>query len=81
MKVKYYDLENKRVFITGGGSGIGASIVEHFCEQKAEVYFIDRYDDNLKVNLFLKNFSLYNSFQSCFSASIWAAPLNGLKDE
>ena len=31
MKVKYYDLENKRVFITGGGSGIGASIVEHFC--------------------------------------------------
>jgi len=41
MKVKYYDLENKRVFITGGGSGIGASIVEHFCEQGSEVYFID----------------------------------------
>ena len=41
MKVKYSDLENKRVFITGGGSGIGASIVEHFCEQTSEVYFID----------------------------------------
>ena len=41
MKVKYYDLENKRIFITGGGSGIGASIVEHFCEQNSEVYFID----------------------------------------
>tara|TARA_B100001564_G_scaffold262374_1_gene224054 strand:- start:291 stop:1052 length:762 start_codon:yes stop_codon:yes gene_type:complete len=41
MKVKYLDLENKRVFITGGGSGIGASIVEHFCEQNSEVYFID----------------------------------------
>ena len=41
MQVKYFDLENKRVFITGGGSGIGASIVEHFCEQKCEVYFID----------------------------------------
>ena len=41
MKVKYYDLENKRVFVTGGGSGIGASIVEHFCEQGSEVYFID----------------------------------------
>ena len=41
MKVKYFDLENKRVFITGGGSGIGASIVEHFCEQNSEVYFID----------------------------------------
>jgi len=41
MKVKYFDLENKRVFITGGGSGIGASIVEHFCEQNSEVHFID----------------------------------------
>lgn len=41
MKVKYIDLKNKRVFITGGGSGIGASIVEHFCEQECEVYFVD----------------------------------------
>ena len=41
MKVKYFDLKNKRVFISGGGSGIGATIVEHFCEQKSEVYFID----------------------------------------
>jgi NAD(P)-dependent dehydrogenase (short-subunit alcohol dehydrogenase family) len=41
LKVKYSDLKNKRVFITGGGSGIGASIVEHFCEQGSEVYFVD----------------------------------------
>ena len=41
MKVEYSDLKNKNVFITGGGSGIGASIVEHFCEQDSEVYFID----------------------------------------
>ena len=41
MKVKYSDLKNKRIFITGGGSGIGASIVEHFCEQRSEVYFVD----------------------------------------
>ena len=41
MKVKYLDLKNKRVFISGGGSGIGASIVEHFCEQNSEVNFID----------------------------------------
>ena len=41
MKVKYSDLKNKRIFITGGGSGIGASIVEHFCEQESEVYFVD----------------------------------------
>ena len=48
MRVKYYDLENKRVFITGGGSGIGASIVEHFCEQGSEVYFIDINEDESK---------------------------------
>ena len=41
MTVKYYDLKNKKVFITGGGSGIGASIVEHFCEQESEVFFVD----------------------------------------
>ena len=41
MSAKYYDLENKRIFVTGGGSGIGASIVEHFCEQNSEVYIID----------------------------------------
>ena len=41
MSVEYHDLKNKRVFITGGGSGIGASIVEHFCEQDSEVYFVD----------------------------------------
>ena len=41
MKVNYSDLKNKRIFITGGGSGIGASIVEHFCEQNSKVYFID----------------------------------------
>tara|TARA_B100001250_G_scaffold300456_1_gene262151 strand:- start:8761 stop:9522 length:762 start_codon:yes stop_codon:yes gene_type:complete len=41
MNAKYFDLDNKKVFITGGGSGIGASIVEHFCEQGSEVYFVD----------------------------------------
>ena len=41
MKVQYADLNNKRVFITGGGSGIGASIVEHFCEQGSDVFFVD----------------------------------------
>ena len=52
MKVKYFDLKNKKVFITGGGSGIGASIVEHFCEQDCDVYFVDinKKDSNKFVN-------------------------------
>ena len=41
MKVKYFDLINKKIFISGGADGIGSSIVEHFCEQGAEVIFID----------------------------------------
>ena len=53
MKVKYSDLKNKKVFITGGGSGIGASIVEHFCEQQAEVFFIDI--DTKELKKLIKN--------------------------
>ena len=41
MNAKYYDLKNKRVFVSGGGSGIGASIVEHFCIQQSKVVFFD----------------------------------------
>tara|TARA_Y100000590_G_C15694757_1_gene1004697 strand:+ start:742 stop:1491 length:750 start_codon:yes stop_codon:yes gene_type:complete len=41
MKVEYFDLINKKVFISGGADGIGSSIVEKFCEQKAEVIFVD----------------------------------------
>ena len=41
MNAIYPDLKNKIVLITGGGSGIGSSIVEHFCEQGSIVYFID----------------------------------------
>lgn len=37
----YPSLDAKSVFITGGGSGIGASIVEHFCQQGAKVHFVD----------------------------------------
>ncbi|MBM3596717.1 MAG: SDR family oxidoreductase [Alphaproteobacteria bacterium] len=37
----YPSLRGKVVFITGGGSGIGASIVEHFCAQRCEVAFVD----------------------------------------
>jgi NAD(P)-dependent dehydrogenase (short-subunit alcohol dehydrogenase family) len=37
----YPSLEGRSVFISGGGSGIGASIVEHFCAQKSKVAFCD----------------------------------------
>ena len=37
----YPSLAGRSVFITGGGSGIGASLVEHFCRQGARVCFAD----------------------------------------
>jgi len=37
----YPSLKDRTVFITGGGSGIGASIVEHFCAQGSKVAFVD----------------------------------------
>jgi NAD(P)-dependent dehydrogenase (short-subunit alcohol dehydrogenase family) len=37
----YPSLEGKRVVVTGGGSGIGAGLVEAFARQKARVVFLD----------------------------------------
>jgi NAD(P)-dependent dehydrogenase (short-subunit alcohol dehydrogenase family) len=37
----YPSLKGRTVFVSGGGSGIGASIVEHFAEQEAKVSFVD----------------------------------------
>lgn len=38
------DLKGQSIFITGGGSGIGASITEGFLEQGAKVAFVQRSD-------------------------------------
>ena len=40
----FHDLDGKSVFITGGGSGIGASLSEGFIEQGAKVAFVQRSD-------------------------------------
>jgi NAD(P)-dependent dehydrogenase (short-subunit alcohol dehydrogenase family) len=45
----YPSLEDRRVVITGGGSGIGASLVEAFVQQGAKVAFIDRLQDESRA--------------------------------
>src|SRR5438045_2012026 len=42
---RYPSLKGRNVFITGGGSGIGATIVEAFSVQGARVAFIDIAED------------------------------------
>ena len=37
----YPSLKDRSVFITGGGSGIGAALVRHFAGQGAKVGFVD----------------------------------------
>ena len=37
----YPSLKGRTVLVTGGGSGIGESIVEHFAAQGAKVGFLD----------------------------------------
>ncbi len=45
---RYPSLEGKRVFITGGGSGIGACFVESFAAQGARVATISRREEELR---------------------------------
>ena len=40
----FHDLKDTSVFITGGGSGIGAALTEGFVEQGAKVAFVQRSD-------------------------------------
>jgi galactose dehydrogenase len=40
----FHDLDGRSIFITGGGSGIGASLTEGFVEQGCRVAFVQRSD-------------------------------------
>jgi NAD(P)-dependent dehydrogenase (short-subunit alcohol dehydrogenase family) len=45
LRARFPSLRDKRVLVTGGGSGIGAGIVEAFARQGSKVTFIDLVED------------------------------------
>jgi len=49
MNATFHDLKDASVFITGGGSGIGAALTEGFLAQGAKVAFIGRSDASALV--------------------------------
>ena len=49
MRATYPSLKSKSVFITGGATGIGASLVTHFAGQGARIGFVDIQEDAAKA--------------------------------
>ncbi len=54
----YPSLQGRSAFVSGGGSGIGASIVEHLAQQGARVAFVD-IDDAASAEVAKKTGALY----------------------
>jgi len=50
MSATFHDLKGKSVYITGGGSGIGAALTDGFLAQGANVAFIGRSDASAFVD-------------------------------
>jgi len=63
----YTDLQDAAIFITGGGSGIGAAFVEAFIEQGAKVAFVslDSEDAEQRCNLIEAKYGVRPFFQPC----------------
>ncbi|MFS2068147.1 SDR family NAD(P)-dependent oxidoreductase [Pseudomonas sp. CT11-2] len=70
--VTFHDLKAASVFITGGGSGIGASLTEGFIEQGAKVAFVQRSDASAFVADILDKYGVAPLFIQCDISDISA---------
>jgi len=65
MTATYSDLDGASVFITGGGSGIGAALTEGFLRQGAKVSFVQRSDAQAFVDEMAEKTGSRPHFQAC----------------
>ncbi|MEM7047572.1 MAG: SDR family oxidoreductase [Pseudomonadota bacterium] len=65
MYATYHDLADTSVFITGGGSGIGADLTEGFLRQGAKVAFVQRSDCTAFVDRLTKDYKHPPVFIRC----------------
>jgi len=63
--VTFHDLPEKSVFVTGGGSGIGAALTEGFLEQGTNVAFVQRSDASAFVAEMKEKFGRAPLFLRC----------------
>lgn len=61
----FHDLKNASVFITGGGSGIGASLTKGFLAQGARVSFVQRSECNEFIDECAKDYGQAPQFTQC----------------
>jgi NAD(P)-dependent dehydrogenase (short-subunit alcohol dehydrogenase family) len=68
----FHDLAGKSVFITGGGSGIGAALTEGFLEQGAKVSFVQRSDATVFCDAMAAKYDVRPTFIPCDITDIGA---------